>query len=273
MFSFVDQIHDLDERRARGRFAVPAHFGGAPPWLIAEAVGQLAGWIAMAASDFRNRAVAALVGSLIYPEERAYGGVLELAVEVERRDRRAILYRGEVRDARGVCAELRRCLGPLLPMEDLDDPRHARGLYERLRGAAPLSLWSAADPLPILALEDVRERGGGVCSATVRVPLWAPFFADHFPRRPVLPATLLVQAMCDLGTRAAAALMERSTEQMRLNEVRDIKVRSFTAPGETLLIESSPCGSGDASRGVRLTASNGERRVATVTAFAQCRRA
>jgi 3-hydroxymyristoyl/3-hydroxydecanoyl-(acyl carrier protein) dehydratase len=268
MFSFVDQITALDERGARGRFAVPHHFPSVPAWLIAEAVGQLAGWIAMVQTDFRCRAVAALVGSLVFPAPPPRRGVLELAVDIDRTDQRAVLYRGTVRGETGVCGELRRCLGPLLPMQELDDSQRVRELYARLRGPAPLALWSVADPLPRLVLAERVVSPQGALAATVEIPAAAPFFTDHFPRRPVLPATMLVQAMCDLAVEAAAPALGRAPSAVAIAEVCDIKVRSFTAPGERLSVEAH-CDSGAEGRAtVRLVASNGSQRVATVRAIA-----
>jgi len=268
MFSFVDQITALDERGARGRFAVPEHFPSVPAWLIAEAVGQLAGWIAMVQTDFRCRAVAALVGSLAFPGVPPRRGVLELAVDVDRMDRRAVLYHGTVRGEAGTCGELRRCLGPFLQMDELDDPQRVRTLYESLRGDAPLALWSAADLLPHVTLTAPAASAAGGLIATLEVPAVAPFFADHFPRRPVLPATMLVQAMCDLAAEAAAPALGRVASQVAITEVRDIKVRSFTAPGERLSVEAH-CESSESGRAtVGLVASNGDRRIATVRAIA-----
>ena len=60
-FSFVDRITEFDPgRRARGTLRVPADIAAFPSCLVAEAVGQLAAWVAMAHIDFRGRPVAAL---------------------------------------------------------------------------------------------------------------------------------------------------------------------------------------------------------------------
>ena len=60
-FSFVDRITEfVPGTRAKARFAVPAGLASFPSCLVAEAVGQLAAWVAMAHIDFRGRPVAAL---------------------------------------------------------------------------------------------------------------------------------------------------------------------------------------------------------------------
>ncbi len=51
-------------------------------------------------------------------------------------------------------------------------------------------------------------RTGGVPgesgTGTLAVPADAPFFRDHFPRRPVFPATLLLDAQIGLALAVAA---------------------------------------------------------------------
>ena len=72
-FSFVDRITDYEpEGRARAAFfAVPdGRCAAFPSCLVAEAVGQLAAWVAMAHIDFRGRPVAALAHRDALPARR-----------------------------------------------------------------------------------------------------------------------------------------------------------------------------------------------------------
>ena len=61
-FSFVDRIREYTRRgsHARGFFTIPDGLDAFPSCLVAEAVGQLASWVAMDHIDFRGRPVAAL---------------------------------------------------------------------------------------------------------------------------------------------------------------------------------------------------------------------
>ena len=94
--------------------------------------------------------------------------------------------------------ELQHCLGPMLPVEEFDAPEAMR---ERFRcSAAPARRRGASAALPALELVSARRAAGQVgarrCSG---VPQSAPFFADHFPRRPVFPATLLLDSQIRLA--------------------------------------------------------------------------
>ncbi|MGH7786179.1 MAG: hypothetical protein ACRERC_04895, partial [Candidatus Binatia bacterium] len=120
-FLFVDRIRAIDSASASGNLTMAADAPALPPWLIVEAVGQLAAWVAIHNSDFRSRPVAALVG-----EVRLTGipptGDLALEARIERVDGRAVLYSGAARVGGATVIEMRRCVGPMLPMEVFDDP-------------------------------------------------------------------------------------------------------------------------------------------------------
>ncbi len=76
---------------------------------------------------------------------------------------------------------------------------------------------------------------GHSAHGTLAVPATAPFFNDHFPRRPVFPATLMLDAQIDLAL-AVAAESPHWPAGIPLAPVRmtHVKVRSFTLPGQVL---------------------------------------
>ena len=114
-FSFVDRITDLEAgMRARGTFAVPENLAAFPACLVAEAVGQLAAWVAMSKIDFRGRPVAALATETIFHGDVVPGSRLELSVEIEALDDEAVAYGGSARFDGATVIELRHCLGPML---------------------------------------------------------------------------------------------------------------------------------------------------------------
>ena len=96
------------------------------PRLVVEAVGQLAGWIAMRRTDFTRRPVAALVGEISLSGVEARGNI-ELEAHIQRLDGRAILYCGTARCAGGEIAKLSRCVGPLMVLDEFDDPAVSAG--------------------------------------------------------------------------------------------------------------------------------------------------
>jgi len=260
-FSFVDRITALEPgRRARGRFAVPAGLPKFSTCLVAEAVGQLAAWVAMARAEFRRRPVAALSGEMRIVGEAAPGEILGLGVEIESCDPDAVAYGGWARLADTPVLEASRCVGPMLPLEDFDAPEAVREDFETLcgPGAWPGRFQGIAEP--DLALID-RVPGQRLRAALV-VPESAPFFADHFPRRPVFPATLLLDAQIRLALRLAGETLP-PVPRLRPARVTDLKMRSFILPGQAVEIETAMRSAAGGTAELTLAATVDGKRVAT----------
>ena len=262
-FSFVDRIADCEPgRRARGLYAVPASVAAFPGCLVAEAVGQLAAWASMARLGFRVRPVAALATETRFLRDVAPGSELELRVDIASCDDDAVAYSGSARAGGSDVIELVDCLGPMLPVEDFDDPAALAARFELLRGAGAAP--GRFGGLP--ALEPARTDGvrGVSAVATLAVPAAAPFFGDHFPRRPVFPATLLL----DCQMRLAMALAAESTRWPEgtvpcASRMTHVKMRSFIPPGATIALDAELAHADDSTATIRLGARLDGRAAAT----------
>jgi 3-hydroxymyristoyl/3-hydroxydecanoyl-(acyl carrier protein) dehydratase len=260
-FSFVDRITTLEAgRRARGRYAIPAGLPAFSIGLVAEAVGQLAAWLAMAHAEFRQRPVAALSGDTRIVGEAAPGEILDLGVEIESCDQDAVAYAGWARIAGTPLLELSRCVGPMLPLEDFDAPEAVQRDFETICGpGAPPSRFPGITA-PDLSLID--RIPGQRLRATLHVPASAPFFGDHFPRRPVFPATLLLDAHIRLAMQLAGETLPAG-QRFRPARVADVKMRSFILPGHTVEIETGMRSATDRTAELTLAATVDGKRVAT----------
>lgn len=259
-FSFVDRITAFEPGvRARGTFTVPGDIAAFPACLVAEAVGQLAAWTAMAQIDFRGRPVAALATETLFHGEVAPGSQLELSVEIDSCDDEAVAYGGSAAVDGVPVIELRHCLGPMQPAQEFDAPEALRERFDLLcaAGAASGRFHGVAVP-ELVALDGV---AGKSARALLQVPCSAPFFADHFPRRPVFPATLLLDSQIRLALHLARATIgtARSLAPRRMTHV---KMRSFIAPGQTVELGAELSADGGADT-IRLSATSDARIVAT----------
>jgi len=262
-FSFVDRITDYEPgRRARGRYAIPPGIAAFPSCLVAEAVGQLAAWVSMAHIGFRGRPVAALANETRFRAEVRPGDTLELDVDIESCDEEAVAYAGRALVDGKHAIELFDCLGPMLPVEEFDSPDAMAERFELLRGAgAPPGRFGGV-PAPGV----VRKEGatGVSATATLTVPPWAPFFRDHFPRRPVFPATLLLDAQIRFALELAgeAAFWPAGTRPVA-SRMTHVKMRSFIPPGAVLEIGVDLGPLSGASATVRLSARMDDKIAAT----------
>ena len=237
-FSFVDRIHSIHPGvRIRGSYTIPSGIGSFPASLVAEAVGQLAAMAAMAAMDFKCRPVAGLAGSIELFSPVRPGQVLELAAELETVDTEAVAYCGTAQAGGLPVIRMRNCVGPMIPLEEFDDPQALRARFVLLQGDGAVP--GAFGGLPSFVLEPVAGEAGQSLRARLLVPASAPFFADHFPRRPVFPGALLMNANLELAAALAAQLPAPAVGgSWTLRSLMDVKLRAFTPPGETLEIEA-----------------------------------
>ena len=231
-FTFVDRITEFDAgRSACGHFDVPPGITSFPGTLVAEAVGQLAAWVAMAAVDFRGRPVAALARECRYLGDVAPGQRIDLEVDIEHCDDDSIVYQGAASVDGARVRELEDCLGPMLPLADFDDPQAVGEHFALLCAAGATPGRFAGVPAPDLSPLEQQRRG------------------EH-------GAALALELAAGLPPGAGGARFE-------LGSVSDVKVRSFTPPGQTVELSARLRDAGTHAATVALTASVAGKRMAS----------
>ncbi len=229
-FSFVDRITSIDGlSRVEGIYTIPSGVAFFPVSLVAEAIGQLAAWVAMSNVDFTRRPVAALAGetrihSLVQP-----GDTLDLEVDIESCDEDAIVYRGRASVNGRLVLELLDTIGSMLDTDEFDEPSRLAADFTVLTGEGRQPGLFPGVPQPVLTTLS-HERGLSL-TARMDVPADGSYFADHFPLRPVFPATLMLDAQLRLAQQLAS---EAAGTPVRVTRITNVKVRAFTAPGATL---------------------------------------
>ncbi|MGL6110417.1 MAG: hypothetical protein ACRC2B_10000 [Rubrivivax sp.] len=237
-FSFVDRITRHVPGHIEGLYTVPAHASRFPASLMAEAVGQLAAWSAMSQLGFAWRPVAGLAAQARYHRVPLPGQTLVLEADLERCDAEAVAYSGRAIIDDRLALELVDCVGPMLPMDGFDACDAVRGDFDLLIGVgAPAGRFDGVPTPQITVLENAP---GKRLQALLAVPArdQAPYFGDHFPRRPVFPGTLLLDALTGLAVELAQqAAPLHGAGTLVPTKVSDVKIRSFTVPGATLQLE------------------------------------
>lgn len=216
------------------------------PSLVGETVGQLAAWNVMLSHDFTKRPVAGIAACATLHRPVYVGETLLLEASLDSLDDSAVQYHGIARVGDEVVFELAGALGPLLPMEDFIDPDVVRAQFDELNRPgelleehclrAPL-IESTHDQLhhvnALVQFDRVLEHEPGVqITAEKCITRAAPYFPDHFPKKPVLPMTMLLECVMNLGRR----FVEQSAfdRAYRVQCMRRIKMNDFVAPGSVL---------------------------------------
>jgi 3-hydroxyacyl-[acyl-carrier-protein] dehydratase len=86
-------------------------------------------------------------------------------------------------------------------------------------------------------VDRVLELEPGVKITTVKcLSLAEEYLADHFPRFPVMPGVLMVQAMTDAAALLIAASEDFAHSMITLKEARNVRFAGFVQPGRTLTV-------------------------------------
>ena len=268
-FSFVDRITSIGSSgQIKGSFLIPAHLEFFPQSLVAEAIGQLAAWYAMSSLNFARRPVAALAGATKYHSEARPGERLSLEAIIESCDSESVSYSGVATAGERLILELADCSGAMLPQQEFDDPETIGQQFKLLEttGAKENRLAQAPCILP----RDLKSDVLGTLEGTLIIPCQADFFADHFPNKPVFPATLLMHALSSMVIEQinCSPLPNQPTNQpnqpqLAISSMARVKVRSWIAPGDQVKLRAEGLTPEIGPKQVKLSAHVGTKLVAS----------
>lgn len=217
------------------------------PSLIGETLGQLAAWNVMVFNDFTLRPVAGVVASARLHRPAYVGETLLLESFIERLDDTAVQYHSIARVGDEVVFNVDGALGPLLPMADFINRDEVRHQFNEINRPGDWQqdfaeeLVSEAFRSPVIperispmSFDRILTSEPGISlSAVKRITRAAPYFPDHFPNKPVLPMTVLLECKLNL----AREFVKRASfaNSYEVSELRKIKMSEFVYPGDVLI--------------------------------------
>jgi len=233
VFHFVDQILELDPGRhalglkhvTPGDAFVRPNAGGVPTLLsciIGEALGQLGAWSVMAAKDFAVRPVAGVVGEVAITGEAVVGETVLLDTTIDSVTDDAVFYHAAASVDGAMVLRLENALGPLLPMEQFNDPEEVRERFARIHRSgdpseAPQTGEGATVPFDLSFDEMLSFEGGKEAIAVRTVSGREAFLAE--------------QSLLQLGQK----LLEDGDSRYVPTGARNVKMSRFVEPGSSLV--------------------------------------
>jgi len=259
VFHFVDRIVELDP----GKHALGVrHVTAADPFLtlrdggacllsciVGEALGQLGAWNVMAANGFTLRPVAGIARNVRILGEVRPGDAILLDTTIDSVDDEVVRYHA-VASVRGEkVMALEEGLGPFLPLEQFNDPSEVRGHFDRihrpgevaeaLEVAPGAGNGSSGDPAWLAFDEILSREAGREIEASKRIDGDWAFFADHFPRKPVFPMSLLLECILRLGEELLPAGGAAGRPNLpRPGNICRVKMSRFVEPGRTVVVRA-----------------------------------
>jgi 3-hydroxymyristoyl/3-hydroxydecanoyl-(acyl carrier protein) dehydratase len=213
------------------------------PSLIGETIGQLAAWNVMFSNDFTLRPVAGLAAKATLVRPAYVGETLLLESFIDHLDEMAVQYHGIARVGQDIVFTLEGALGPLLPMSDFIDSHEVRQQFAEINkpgewppnvaSSEKLSISGFSFNVAAMKFDRILSSEPGVSmSAEKRITRVAPYFPDHFPKKPVLPLTVLLE--CTLQLAKEFVKHAPFEEHYQVRELRKIKMKEFIQPGDVV---------------------------------------
>jgi UDP-3-O-[3-hydroxymyristoyl] N-acetylglucosamine deacetylase/3-hydroxyacyl-[acyl-carrier-protein] dehydratase len=125
----------------------------------------------------------------------------------------------------------------------LGELRTAELHRERLSGSPKLDIRQVQRVLPhrypMLMVDRVIEMHGDRRAVGIKnVTINEPYFQGHYPRQPIMPGVLLIEAMAQLGGILVSQKLEHTGKVAVLLSLDRIKFRRPVVPGDQLLLEA-----------------------------------
>ncbi|MFM8732118.1 MAG: 3-hydroxyacyl-ACP dehydratase FabZ, partial [Phycisphaerales bacterium] len=125
----------------------------------------------------------------------------------------------------------------------------ARAITRLLQHRFPLLLVDR-----VLALAPGR-RATGVKNVTIN----EPYFLGHYPRTPIMPGVLIVEALAQMGGLLLSQTLEHTGKVAVLLSLDKVKLRKAVTPGDQLVLEVESMRATSRSAAVRARAMVGEK--------------
>lgn len=216
--------------------------------LIGETLGQLAAWNVMQHNEFTLRPVAGVVSSARLHRPAYVGETLLLESHIDAVDDAAVQYHSVARVGEELIFSIEGALGPLLPMADFINSEEIRRQFAEIYHPGDWSVISAANANTMSCELDTQQtptiapmmfdrllscEPGVNLVAEKRVTKAASYFPDHFPNKPVLPMTVLLE--CKLNLAREFVARAGYTFNYQISELRKIKMNEFISPGDVIV--------------------------------------
>lgn len=242
-FLFVDQILDLfPGGKTTGLKYVTlqdtylTHSGDGltlRPSILGEALGQLCSWNVLQTTHYRFRPVGGVIQEIQLFNRPRVGDVIFLESNIENLDEDNLIvsFSGSASINGNTLFIVKNSLAPLLPLEEFNDRTEVKKNFAKLREPFCPPPEKKTHSYYKVSYDRISiQAEGKEISANAMISAESPYFRDHFPKKPVLPLSLLMEYNLEL---AHLFLSDLSTK-WRPVFLRKVKIGNFVLPNDLL---------------------------------------
>ncbi len=227
-----------------------------PRTLSFEAIAQLISWLVIYTKDFTVKPVAVMTAHTKFFGEIRPGDQLLIKAEIVSLNEQDALCKGSLEIDGKIIAELDNGICAFIPLDELENPSTVKDLYLTLSGDMTLekflqSSTSTAttqnrfggNTFDLNLIDKVVDlEPGKVIRGIKSITMTQDFIVDHFPKRHVMPGTMIMETFVQLTER----LLQESATQNGMGKIKvfvkeghKIKFRQYVKPGDQMEVEIS----------------------------------
>lgn len=221
--------------------------------IIGEALGQLCSWYVLKSSDFALRLVGGVIEDIQMYGDAFVGDTIFLENDIEELDCENRVVRVNARASVNgkTIIIFKNGIAPLLPLEDFNNPEDIKTDFARLyRPEAhfdhPFDSETYDYPqvnltpklFPFIYDKILSWKPGQELIAQKNVSMSAPYFADHFPKKPLFPLSIMIEHNLQLSYAFFGkdkSICVPAGKVLRPVAVRKIKIGNFVQPGDSVV--------------------------------------
>lgn len=216
------------------------------PCMIGETLGQLAAWNVMFSFDFKKRPVAGVVECARLNRNVFKGETLLLKANIDSLDDEAVQYSAQAYVGDEEVFNISRAIGPMLPMQDFIAEDLVKAQFNEIYRPGEWSDYTASlsdfhlkssnatiYTVPMSYDRVIEHEHGVRMIAAKKITRQSPYFRDHFPNKPVLPMTVLLESKINLAYEFASKT--ELFKNYKLKDLQKIKMNDFVHPGDEIV--------------------------------------
>ncbi len=265
-FYFVDRIFSYKSgKKIRGiksvtrnesfYYPLTNHHRVLSPAVVSEALAQLGSWLMLVSTDFKSRSVLLSGESTEYMGVCRQGDVIELEVEIISWQDEVVVSKSTAKVGDRVIQQTSEARGYLLDASELTDEDMDRQQFAKLY--RPENMFTPAHQTTfttnsfwrnnfqknaIRFIDSVhKDNDERRIRAYKNFSLVEPFFASHFPNKPVVPGVILMTLVgeaCQFFVKTNIDLNFES-EVLVPRKTYDVRFRKFVEPGDQCEVDLS----------------------------------
>lgn len=265
-FLFVDRILELE----KGKYAtgiknvsfsdeylvnIVPNFPSLPRSLTVESIAQLISWLVIFSKDFSVKPIAVMTDNIKISGDAIPGDQMFIKVAIKSIHENEALCDGTIEVDGKIITELNHGVCAFIPMKELEDVSVVKDRAFSLAGKRSLLEFLDNSEQSLKKTEKFNNDNhfklnlvdkildieiGKHIQGVKNLTMTEDFIVDHFPKRHVMPGTMIIESLIQLSEKLLIETVKAKTGRnirVLIKESRKIKFRQYVKPGDQMLLD------------------------------------